>query len=149
MRVLNILIIVLLSSLSVSYSASPIYDLIGKNLEELNTEIGTLGQVKQINEHDSISVYQTKIGYQSFIIHNHRVVMINSTSHWETKNKASKAFEYALTLYGKDGFQINKKSKSTAIATNDKFKVAIEISFQNGQHQLIETISQINRKEEQ
>jgi hypothetical protein len=91
-----------------------------------------------------MSIYQTSIGYQSFFIHESKIVMINSTSYWKTKKKTEQALDFAISLYKPDGFKVSKTSKNSATLTNGKYKVIMEVSFQEGQYQLSENIFDIN-----
>lgn len=143
MRTFYVFIALILFLIGDELANPPIFDLMGATLEELNSNSGSVGLIKSINEQDSISVYQTKIGYQSFIIHKHRVVQINTESYWESARDVKKALNIALDFYKSNGFKITSKSKNSVTVTNAKYKVELVTSYSGGKYQLDDTIKNI------
>jgi len=140
------LMLFVFTSIGVCFADTPIYERIGKNVAELLTEYGEPGQLTLVKNDDSLFVYKTELGYQSFLVHNKIVRSINTTSYWKTKSKVKSAFEYTIKLYQADGFTITKKTKTAVTIVNEKYSVIIETSVMEGWYQVSKTIIEIKKQ---
>ena len=141
MKKLILFFLVTLSSYSFSQSNSPdgFYTWINHSVQEVTLVKGNPANIGLSKTGDSMYVYQTELGYSSFVYKNDIIYSTDNTSYWKTKSKAKSAFNYLLDLYKKDGFTVSSNKKDTIVVVNDKYSVKLRIMFDNNWYSVSET----------
>lgn len=138
-KIVLILTTILFLLYSQTYSQNKIFELIGTDIKSFIDKNGSPAQITQTKNRD-LYIYETELGYQSFLVSNKIIKSINNTTYWDTKKKAKEALELEKKFYESDGFQIEKKDNSTYNFSNRDLTVVLSLEKEKNFYSLSETI---------
>jgi len=144
-KIVLILTTILFLLYSQTYSQNKIFELIGTDIKSFIDKNGSPAQITQTKNGD-LYIYETELGYQSFLVSDKIIKSINNTTYWDTKKKAKEALELEKKFYESDGFQIEKKDNSTYNLSNRDLTVVLSLEKEKNFYSLSETIYETIKK---
>ena len=106
-----------------------------------NELIKSKGKPVQITKrnNDSLYIYQTQLGYTSFVVKKGKVVKTNNTTYWKVKEKAKDAFKLLLKFYKKDGFTTETNNEEIVTLSNSRYDIKVEMYYSEEHYAVSET----------